>query len=121
MTYAEAFEAYQDQRDSAARGLDEITGMFKAAGWPGYGTAQGNDTPIPPQQSIPQEAGVPRKRLLDDPERLVSKYGSLSNATDRMAIGRSRARTVQLDQGGRVDDRTSRCRRREKELDGAGD
>ena len=50
MTYQQALEAYRDERDNAARGLDEIGGMFKAAGWP------------QPSQ----------KPLSEDPERLVS-------------------------------------------------
>ena len=72
MTYAQAFEAYQDQRDSAARGLDEISGIFKAAGWPGYPAARGNAISPLPQPRVQPDPGVPRKRLVDDPERLVS-------------------------------------------------
>jgi len=48
MTYQQALDAYRDERDSAARGLDEIGGIFKAAG-----------------------LVQPPKPLADDPERLV--------------------------------------------------
>lgn len=51
MTYQQALDAYRDERDNAARGLDEIGGMFKAAGW----------EPDPRLQ----------KPLAEDPERLV--------------------------------------------------
>jgi hypothetical protein len=54
MTYQQALDAYRDERDNAARGLDEIGGMFKAAGW----------EPDPLQ---------PQKPLSEDPERLVSE------------------------------------------------
>ena len=71
MSYAQAFEAYQDQRDSAAKGLNEISGMFKAAGWPGYGPANGNDVASQPLTRVQPDSNSPRKRLADDPERLV--------------------------------------------------
>lgn len=55
MTYQQALDAYRDERDNAARGLDEIGGMFKAAGWEPDLQAQ--------------------KPLAEDPERLVRSQG----------------------------------------------
>ena len=57
MTYQQALDAYRDERDQAARGLDEIGGMLRKAGWTG-GTTERLDN------------GETRP-LAEDPERLV--------------------------------------------------
>jgi len=62
MTYQQALEAYRENRDNAARGLDEIGGMFKAAGWQ------------PEQRS--------QRPLSEDPERLVRAPSARLTITD---------------------------------------
>lgn len=63
MSYQQALEAYRDERDNAARGLDEIGGMFRAAGW----------EPEPQRQ----------RPLVEDPERLVSTFRVRANHRTR--------------------------------------
>lgn len=58
MTYQQALKAYRDERDQAAKGLDEIGGMLRKAGWTG-GTERKVDKV--------------RRPLAEDPERLVRR------------------------------------------------
>lgn len=94
MSYTAAFEAYAAER---ARAL--------AAAEAGVVHGLGHVLPQQSQQSQPQ---WPRKRLADDPERLV-RIVTLPTGT-LTCVGRGCTRALQLDKSRRVDDRAGgRC------------
>ena len=65
MTYQQALDAYRDERDQAAGGLDEIGGMLRSAGWNGGSVLGG--------VKDGEDEGV-KKPLAEDPDRLVSVF-----------------------------------------------
>jgi hypothetical protein len=94
MSYTAAFEAYAAER---ARAL--------AAAEAGVVHGLGHVLPQQSQQSQPQ---WPRKRLADDPERLVRRV--LLPTGTLTCVGRGCTRALQLDKSRRVDDRAGgRC------------
>jgi hypothetical protein len=61
MTYAQAYEQYQGERDAAVKGLDEVGGLLRAKGWD----------------------DEERKPLAEDPRRLVSHVLGVADVRTR--------------------------------------